>query len=141
MPVMTIKINHIAMVAADFEIATHFWKDVIGLSFEGTEDNHEEAVRTGFFQAANCLIEVISPLTDDSGVAKYLNKRGPGMHHICLEVEDLDSVLDHLHTNGIELINETPKTGHAGVRYAFAHPRSTGGVMIEFYETGKDGKA
>lgn len=74
------------------------------------------------------------PTSDDSGIAKYLSKRGPGMHHICLEVEDIVGMLAQLQVKGIRLINEEPRTGADGKKYAFIHPESTSGVLVELYE-------
>lgn len=135
---MAIKLNHIAIVTADFEGAVRFWQDVIGLPLTTTENNQKEAVRVGFLATENSEIELIAPTTDNSGVANYLQKYGAGLHHLCLEVDNIDATLEDLRSKDIELINETPKTKYGGVRYAFAHPRSTGGVMIEFYELPKE---
>ena len=133
-----IKVNHVAVVAQDFDTAVGFWRDIIGLDVTETEDNAEEAVKVAFLDAGNTEIELIAPTTEDSGVAKYLNKRGAGMHHLCLEVEDIDTVMADFEQKGVEMINETPRTRENGVRYAFTHPKSTGGVMIELYQLPKD---
>jgi len=77
---------------------------------------------------------LVKPTTDDSGVARYLQKRGPGMHHICFEVDDLDAALVRMKEKGVRLINETPTLGAGGKRIAFIHPESTNGVLVELYE-------
>jgi methylmalonyl-CoA/ethylmalonyl-CoA epimerase len=76
----------------------------------------------------------VQPTTDDSGVARYLAKRGPGIHHICLEVDDIQATLDDFKARGVELINEEPTIGSGGKQIAFIHPRSTSGVLIELYQ-------
>jgi methylmalonyl-CoA/ethylmalonyl-CoA epimerase len=78
-------------------------------------------------------VELVKPTTEDSGIAKYLTKRGPGMHHICLEVDDIEGMLAQLRARGVRLINESPRAGGDGRRYAFIHPESTGGVLVELY--------
>ena len=85
-----------------------------------------------FSKLGQSQIELIKPTSDDSGVAKYLSKRGPGLHHLCLEVPDLDAKLSELQASGYELINETPRE-RDGRRYAFVHPKSAGGVLLELY--------
>jgi len=133
-----IRVNHIAVVARDFDTAVGFWRDVIGLPVTETEDNEAEAVKVAFLSIGNTDVELIAPTTEDSGVAKYLDKRGPGMHHLCIEVDDIDATMQEMAAKGVEMINEAPRTRESGVRYAFTHPKSTGGVMIELYELPKN---
>ena len=135
---MPIRLNHVAVATTDFDAALRFWRDVIGLSMIETEINMEEAVQVGFLDTGNSLIEILAPTNEESGVAKFLESRGAGLHHLCLEVDDLDATLEHLAAHQVELINESPRTRYDGVRYAFAHPKSTGGVLIEFYELPED---
>lgn len=130
-----IKLNHLAIVVDDLEAALRFWRESLGLAQAGEiESVPAEAVEIAFLSLGDARIELIQPTTDDSGVAKYLAKRGPGMHHLCLEVADLDAKLEALSGRGYELINETPRE-RDGRRYAFIHPRSAGGVLLELYET------
>ena len=79
-------------------------------------------------------IELVQPTTSDSGLHRFLEKRGPGMHHVCLEVDDIEGMLARLKAKGFELINESPRTSPNGKKYAFIHPKSSGGVMVELYE-------
>lgn len=130
----SIKINHLAVVVEDVEAALGFWRDALGLPFGGSQDVPAEEVKIGFLEAGGAHIELLQPTNDSSGVAKFLAKRGPGMHHLCLEVDDLEAAMQRLKTAGIELINETPRE-RDGRRYAFVHPKSTGGVMVELYAT------
>ncbi len=130
---MSIKINHLAIVVADIEGALAFWRDALGLPLGEVSDVPSEAVRVAFLEAGEAHIELLEPTSSDSGVAKYLDKRGPGMHHICLEVPDIEAALEQLKAKGVELINETPRE-RDGRKYAFIHPKSAGGVMVELYE-------
>ena len=98
------------------------------------EHNEGEEVDIAFLPLGDSEIELIAPFTEGSGVAKYLAKRGAGMHHLCLEVDDIDAVMQQLVANGTELINDVARTRPDGRRYAFVHPRSTGGVLLELYE-------
>lgn len=132
-----IKINHLAVVVEDVEQALKFWHEGLGLNVSKQEHNEEEAVDIAFLPVGESKIELLAPFTDDSGVAKYLAKRGAGMHHVCLDVEDIEAAMNALTSKGFELINETPRTRDDGTRYAFIHPKSTGGVMIELYESPK----
>lgn len=131
-----IKVDHIAVVVADMGAALGFWRDALGLPLAGTESVAAEAVDVAFLPAGESRVELLLPTTDDSGIAKYLDKRGPGMHHLCLAVTDITATLAQLRAHNIELINEEPRTREDGTRYAFVHPKSTGGVLVELYETG-----
>lgn len=131
----SIKINHIAVVVADMDKALGFWRDALGLPLEHTEHNEGEGVEIAFLPVGEGEVELLQPLSADSGVGKYLAKTGGGMHHLCLEVENIEAAMAQLTANGAELINETPKTRPDGRRYCFVHPRSTGGVLLELYET------
>ncbi|MDL1901177.1 methylmalonyl-CoA epimerase [Anaerolineae bacterium CFX9] len=131
---MTIRINHVAIVVENVDDSLRFWRDALGLPLQHVEHNTDEAVDIAFLPTGESEIELIAPFTEDSGVAKYLAKKGAGLHHICLEVADIDAALERLRAHGTELINETPRTRPNGTRYAFVHPKSTGGVLLELYE-------
>lgn len=128
-----IKMNHLAVLVEDVEQSLKFWRDGLGLELGDVEDVPTEAVKIAFLHLGDAHIELIQPITDDSGVAKYLAKRGQGMHHVCVEVPDIDATMQDLIDKGYELINETPRE-RGGNRYAFVHPKSTGGVLLELYE-------
>ncbi len=127
-------LNHVAIVVEDLESALRFWRDALGLKLQRTEDNPAEAVRIAFLPLGEGEIELLEPTDDDSGIARYLARRGPGMHHLCIDVDDIEAAMARLAAYDIELINETPRTREDGIRYAFIHPRSTGGVLVELYE-------
>lgn len=131
------KINHIAILVNDLESPLNFWRDALGLELTQVEEVPGEQARIAFLPTGDSEIELVQPTTDDSGLARYLEKRGPGMHHICLEVDDIDGMLAQLKDKGIQLINEEAKVGSDGRRYAFIHPKSASGVMVELYELAK----
>ncbi|MGJ3240082.1 MAG: methylmalonyl-CoA epimerase [Anaerolineae bacterium] len=130
---MSIKINHVAVVVNNIEDSLSFWRDALGLPMEGVQDVPQEAVQVAFLDAGEAHIELVSPTTDDSGIASYLAKKGQGMHHICFEVDDIESALAHMRDKGVTLINEEPRE-RDGRKYAFIHPKSTGGVLVELYQ-------
>jgi methylmalonyl-CoA/ethylmalonyl-CoA epimerase len=129
-----IKIDHLAVVVDDMDKALNFWRDALGLSVSATEHNEHEAVDIAFLPVGESRVELLKPTTDDSGIAKYMAKRGAGMHHLCIAVADIEAAMQQISASGVELINETPRTREDGTRYAFVHPKSTGGVMVELYE-------
>jgi methylmalonyl-CoA/ethylmalonyl-CoA epimerase len=129
-----LRIDHVAMVVEDLEATLSFWRDGLGLELSHIEDVPAEKSQVAFLPVSGSEIELVNPTSDDSGLKRYLEKRGPGMHHLCLEVDDLESMLKRLKDKGIQLINEAPVDGLGGKRYAFIHPKSANGVMVELYE-------
>lgn len=130
-----ITVNHIAIVVSDLASAQKFWVDALGLPLERVEDMPTEAVKVAFLETGNGEIELVQPTDEESGVARFLRKRGAGMHHLCLEVPDIYATIERLRTHGVELINEIPRESPDGRQYAFVHPRSTEGVLVELYQT------
>jgi methylmalonyl-CoA/ethylmalonyl-CoA epimerase len=118
----------------DIQQAVAFWRDGLGMEVSHQQDVPTEQARIAFLPVGDSEIELVQPTTDDSGLRRYLEKRGPGMHHVCLQVDDIEAMLARLKARGIELINEAPRTSADGKKYAFIHPRSAGGVMVELYE-------
>jgi methylmalonyl-CoA/ethylmalonyl-CoA epimerase len=129
-----VKVNHIAVVVEDIDAALGFWQTALGLPLQHTERNDEEAVEIAFLPVGDSEIELLAPITPDSGVAKYLAKKGAGLHHICLEVEDMTAAMTQLRAHNVELINDEPRLKPDGTQYLFVHPRSTGGVLVELYQ-------
>jgi len=127
-------INHVAVVVDDIEKSLIFWRDALGLDLKEFRDVPSEASQVAFLPLGSSEVELVKPSTNDSGIAKFLAKRGPGLHHICLEVEDLEGILADLKSKSIRLINEEPRTTSDGKKYAFVHPDSTGGVLVELYQ-------
>jgi methylmalonyl-CoA/ethylmalonyl-CoA epimerase len=131
----TIKaINHIAVVVEDMDEALSFWCDALGMKMHELRDVPAEKSQVAFLPLSGSEVELVMPTTDDSGIAKYLAKRGAGMHHLCLEVDDIEGMLAQLKAKKIRLINEQPRIGATGKKYAFIHPESAGGVLVELYQ-------
>jgi len=127
-------INHVAVVVNDMEKSLSFWRDALGIELHELRDVPAEKSQVAFLPVAGGEVELVMPTSDDSGIAKYLARRGPGMHHICLEVDDIEGMLSQLKRKDIRLINEEPRTAADGKKYAFIHPESTGGVLVELYQ-------
>jgi methylmalonyl-CoA/ethylmalonyl-CoA epimerase len=132
MPNIT-KINHIAIAVADLDSAMTFWRDALGLKVDHVEDVPSQKAVVAFLPCGDSEVELVKPSADDTGVAKFLAERGGGMHHLCLEVDDIDAMLLELKAKGVRLINETPME-LPGRKMAFIHPKSTGGVLVELYQ-------
>lgn len=128
-----IKINHVAIVVENIDEALAFWRDSLGLVVDHIEDVPSQQSKVAFLPVGSSEVELVAPTTDDSGMAKYLLNKGPGMHHLCLEVSHIEAILQSLIAKGVRLINETPQE-LPGRKMAFIHPKSTGGVLIELYE-------
>ena len=131
-----LKIHHVAIVVDDLDDSLSFWRDALKLELEHIEDISEQESLVAFLPVGRSDIELIKPTSSDSGVAKYLAKRGPGMHHICMQVDNLDACLTHLKKNDVRLINEEPILGAGGSRVAFVHPGAAHGVLVELVEAG-----
>lgn len=128
------RIDHVAILVDDLENTLSFWRDALGMELTHVEDVPAEKSMVAFLPVGDSEVELVKPTTSDSGLARYLEKRGPGMHHVCLEVDDIEGMLARLKEKGVQLINETPMTGSGGKKYAFIHPKSANGVMVELYE-------
>ena len=130
---MITRIDHVAVVVEDIERALTVFQDALGLEVSHTGTLPEQGVKIAFLPVGESDIELLEPISAGTGVAKFLAQRGEGVHHICLEVEDIDATLLDLRDKGVRLINRTPVAGAHG-RVAFIHPKSTHGIMIELVE-------
>ncbi|MCK5053235.1 MAG: methylmalonyl-CoA epimerase [Anaerolineales bacterium] len=128
------RINHIAIVVEEIDDALHFWRDALGLTVTRVEEVPDQDSVVAFLPVGDTEIELVKPTSAESGVARYLENRGPGIHHICFEVDDIEASLDSLKASGVRLINSDPVIGVGGKRIAFIHPESTNGVLVELYE-------
>lgn len=128
------RIHHLAIAVHELDSALEFWQEALGLTLTERRQVPAESAEIAFFCLEGGEIELVRPMEPQTGLARFLEKRGPGMHHVCLEVEGLDEILENLKQRGVRLINETPRLGENGRRYAFIHPESTGGVLVELYE-------
>jgi methylmalonyl-CoA/ethylmalonyl-CoA epimerase len=127
------KINHVAVVVADIEASLGFWRDALGLDLHHVEDVPSQKAMVAFLPTGESEVELVQPTAEGTGAAKFLNERGPGMHHLCFEVDDLDGMMTNLREKGVRLINETP-VELEGRRLIFIHPKSANGVLVELYE-------
>jgi methylmalonyl-CoA/ethylmalonyl-CoA epimerase len=128
------KIDHVAIVVPDIKEALAFWQDALGLTLSHMEEVASQETQVAFLPTGESEVELVEPTTETSGMARYMDKRGPGMHHICFQVEGIEQILESLKAKGIQLINEEPTIGAGGKKIAFIHPKSTGGVLVELYE-------
>lgn len=130
-------LHHVAIIVKDMESALTFWRDTLGLELTEMEDNPGESAKIAFLPLSGSMLELIQPLSEESGLIRFIKKRGEGLHHICMEVDDIDQMSKHLLEKGVRLINDVPKTGADGRRYIFIHPQSSTGVLTELYEIPK----
>ncbi len=128
------RIDHVAIVVDDIDAALGFWRDGLGLEVTHVEDVPDQESVVAFLPTGDSEVELVKPSSSGSGVARFLARRGPGIHHICFEVHDLEFYLMRLRQAGVRLINPEPVIGTAGKRIAFIHPESTHGVLVELYE-------
>lgn len=132
------RIDHIAVVVESLEDALTFWRDQLGLQLTHIDTVAGMQVRIAFLPLGDSKLELVQPLDGNSGVARFLRKRGPGLHHICIEVENLPGKLAHLKKLGVQLIDEEPVVMENGRQLAFVHPQAGSGVLIELYQSEKD---
>ncbi len=133
------RLDHIAIAVRNLDEALQFYKDQFGLECIEIEEVTEQGVRVAKLDLGNTHLELLEPLSPDTPVGKFLQSRGPGLHHICVGVDDILSKLDCLKSAGTKLIDEQPKLGAGGARIAFVHPKSTGGVLLELSEPAQRG--
>ncbi|MEE2876626.1 MAG: methylmalonyl-CoA epimerase [Candidatus Neomarinimicrobiota bacterium] len=127
-------IEHVAIATDDLDGDAPFWKHVLNISHSSTEDVLSESVTTDIYNTGRGKIELLSEVGDDTHISRFLEKRGKGIHHICLEVDDIDNAIDELKEKGIRLIKDEPTVGAEGYRIIFIHPESAGGVLVELAE-------
>lgn len=125
------KINHLGIATKSIDEALKFWQDALGLENVHTEIVEDQKVRVAMLPIGESRIELLEPTSADSPISKFLEKRGGGIHHIAVEVENIEESLAKLKTTGARLIDETPRIGAEGCLVAFVHPASTGGVLLE----------
>lgn len=128
------RIDHVAIVVEDIDQALRFWRDGLGLSLAHVEDVPDQQAVVAFLPTGDSEVELVRPTAEESGVARYLGKHGPGLHHICFEVDDIEAYLERLRSVGVSLINQEPVIGTGGKKIAFIHPDSAHGVLVELYE-------
>jgi len=128
------KLDHIGIATRQLADGLAVWRDALGLRVESTEEIAEQGVRVAMLAVGETHVELLEALTPDSPVGKFLAKRGPGIHHIALEIDDIAASLKELKNKGARLIDETPRVGAGGCLVAFVHPSSTDGVLLELVQ-------
>jgi methylmalonyl-CoA/ethylmalonyl-CoA epimerase len=131
-----ITIQHLGVAVESIEGALAFWRDALGLELNGVEVVEDQGVRVAMLPIGESRIELLEATARETPVGKFLAKRGPGIHHLCVEVNDINAKLDELRAHGARLIDERPRIGAGGALVAFVHPSSTGGVLIELTQKG-----
>jgi len=129
------KINHLGIATKDISEALKFWEDSLGLENVHTEVVPDQKVKVAMLPLGESRIELLEPTADDSPISKFLEKRGGGIHHIAVEVEDIEASLAKLRAAGTRLIDESPRIGAEGCLVAFVHPSSANGVLLELVQT------
>jgi methylmalonyl-CoA/ethylmalonyl-CoA epimerase len=128
------KVDHIAVVVPNLEEGAKFYKEFLGLNLADVEEIEGMDTKVGFFAIGDTKIELVQPTKKETGLSKFLASRGPGIHHICLEVDDIEAELMAYKEKGALLIDETPRKGAHGMKVGFIHPKTSGGVLIELCE-------
>ncbi|MEP6568442.1 MAG: methylmalonyl-CoA epimerase [Acidobacteriota bacterium] len=127
-------LDHIGIATHKLDDALALWRDALGLQVEFTEEVTEQGVRIAMLQVGESHIELLEPLSETSPVGKFLDKRGPGIHHVAIRVTDIRASLASLKAKGTRLIDESPRTGAGGCLVAFVHPSSANGVLLELVQ-------
>jgi methylmalonyl-CoA/ethylmalonyl-CoA epimerase len=135
------RVDHVGIVVSDTAAAIRLYRSLFGLAAEPSLENEPEGVRLTFLRPPGAddgatTIELLEPTRSDTGVARYLERRGEGMHHVCFEVDDVGVEIARLAAEGYEVLDRTPRRGMHGERLAFVHPRSARGVLVELYQKG-----
>jgi methylmalonyl-CoA/ethylmalonyl-CoA epimerase len=130
-------LNHVNIAAGDADELAARFRDLLGLEIARETVVEDQGVRVILLHAGGTRVEITEPLGPDTPVGRFLAKRGPGLHHLAFEVEDIDEALDRLKRAGVRLVDEEPRIGAEGHRIAFVHPAAFGGVLVELVETGE----
>lgn len=125
-------IEHIGIAVQSLDESIPYYEKVLGLKCYAVEEVVDQKVKTAFFKVGDTKIELLEPTADDSPIAKYLEKKGPGIHHLAFAMPDVDKSLEEAEENGVRLIDKTSRQGAEGLNIGFLHPKSTGGVLTEF---------
>lgn len=134
-------IDHVGIAVADLDAAIEMYEQSFGMRCVHTEVNEEQGVREAMLEVggSGSYLQLLAPLSPDSPIGRFLDKNGPGIQQMAYRVDDIDAVSDHLRAQGMRLLYDAPKTGTAGSRVNFVHPKSAGGVLVELVEPGPEG--
>ena len=133
---METKIQHLGVAVGSIDEALRFWRDALGLELKEVEVVEDQGVRVAMLPIGESRIELLEATGDETPVGRFVAKRGPGIHHLCVEVNDINAKLAELKAGGVRLIDQQPRIGAGGALVAFVHPSSTGGVLIELTQRG-----
>jgi len=136
---MLIRLDHIGIAVYEINAALKFFESALGLELDHIASEEGGKTEVAFLPIGGSEVELVQTYEPESGLGKYLAKRGEGIHHICFEVDDIAGALARLKENGAQLIDETPRTNASGTQYAFIHPKSAHGVLIELYQKAPTG--
>ncbi len=131
------KVDHIGIAVKNLEIALPYYIDTLGLKLLGIEEVSSQKVKVAFIDAGNCKIELLEPIGEEGAIAKFLENRGEGIHHIAFGVTDIRTRMEELKDKGVRLLQEEPKPGAGGAEVAFLHPKSSFGVLYELCDKGE----
>lgn len=134
---MLTKINHIGVAVHSLEESIPFYRDSLGMTLSGVEEVVDQKVKVAFLSVGESKIELLEPTSPESPVAKFLEKNGPGTHHVAYEVADIEGAIARLTAGGTKMIDQTPRKGAHGAQIAFIHPKSSGGVLTEICQNSK----
>ena len=127
-------IEHLGIAVESIDKSAPFWKHILQIAHRSTEDVIDQGVITDIYDTGNGKVELLESMGDDTPIGKFLNNRGPGIHHVCFEVRDINSAIKELKENNINILSEKPTIGAEGYKVVFIHPKSTGGVLVELAE-------
>jgi methylmalonyl-CoA/ethylmalonyl-CoA epimerase len=128
------KISHIGIAVTDIEAAAKFYTEGLGLKLGGTEEVGDQKVKVAFIPIGEVRLELVQPTSPDSPVAKFLEKNGPGIHHVAYDVDDVAAEVERLKAAGVKMVDEVPRMGAHNTKIAFVHPKGSGGVLTELVE-------
>ncbi|WP_077213905.1 methylmalonyl-CoA epimerase [Bacillus dakarensis] len=134
------KVDHIGIAVKSLEETLPFYTEVLNLKYLGTEVVESQKVKVAFLKAGETKIELLEPTTEESTIAKFIEKRGEGIHHMALAVDDIQERINEIKTKGIRMIDDEARIGAAGAEVAFMHPKSTGSVLVELCEKKEKGE-
>ena len=127
-------IEHIGLAVNNLDKDAPFWKHVLKISHKGTEVVEDQGVTTDIYDTGRGKVELLEALGESTAVGKFLINRGPGIHHVCFEVDDINNAINELKESNIQVLSDNPTTGAEGYKVVFIHPKSTGGVLVELAE-------
>jgi len=131
---MNKKIDHLGIAVSNLSDSLPFYENALGLKLMSKEEVKDQKVSVAMLECGESHIELLEPTSEESPIARFIEKKGPGIHHIAIKVKDIDVELQRMKEQGVRLIDEKPRIGAGGLKIAFVHPKSTNGVLLELCE-------